>query len=54
MKNPRDQHALEVDMSAAAVARRLESLQSLYELMVELRNCRIVGPIGALPNPPAR
>jgi len=32
-----------VDMSAAAVARRLDVVQSLYELMVHLRGARVVG-----------
>jgi len=34
-----------VDMSAAAVARRLDVVQSLYELMVHLRGARVVGRV---------
>lgn len=35
----------EVDMSPAAVRRRLETVQSLYALMVHLRSAKIVGPV---------
>ena len=34
-----------VDMSEAAVARRLEELAQLYELGLSLRRARVLGPI---------
>ena len=39
-KQPHD-----VDMSPEAVARRLETVQSLYELMVDLRGARVIGRV---------
>lgn len=38
-----------VDMSPAAVAHRLDTVQSLYELMVEFRGARIVGSVADRP-----
>jgi hypothetical protein len=34
----------DVDMSAAAIARRLEQVRALFKLMVSLRQIRVVEP----------
>jgi hypothetical protein len=36
-----------VDMSPAAVSRRLEELAQLYEMALSLKRARVIGPVGA-------
>lgn len=36
----------EIDMSDAAVSRRLEEIRALYKLMVSFRECRDALPVG--------
>jgi hypothetical protein len=45
MTNQRSDKAAVVDMSPAAVARRLDTVQSLYELMMSIRGARVVGKV---------
>ena len=43
----------EIDMSPAAIARRLDEVRALYRLTKSLGQARIIGPIEP-PKPPAR
>lgn len=42
-----------VDMSPAAVSRRLEQLAQLYEMALSLKRARVIGPLRSTVDPSA-